>query len=129
MIKTSNCSIRAAEWVRAQRFANDRREPVHPFPEIDRLQRDQNLHARGGNDHDAAFSARTILASVAASAVNGMRAIIAPTMISRTDPSDGLDFSAGASNITGANPGASALSIARPRAARRHPNSCCELIP
>ncbi len=37
--------------------------------------------------------------------------------------------SAGASNITGAKPGASDLSIARPLADRRHPNSCCEVIP
>src|ERR1700722_623216 len=118
----------AAERVRAQRLVNHRREPVHPLAEIDRLHRDQDLHARGGNDHAAPFSARTILASVAPSAVNGTRATIAPTRISKTAPSSAA-FSAGTSNITGAKPGASDLSIARPLADRRHPNSCCEVIP
>ena len=118
----------AAERVRAQRLVNHRREPVHPLAEIDRLHRDQDLHARGGNDHAAPFSARTILASVAPSAVNGTRATIAPTRISKTAPSSAA-FSAGASNITAAKPGASDLSIARPLADRRHPNSCCEVIP
>jgi hypothetical protein len=117
----------AAERVRAQRLVNHRREPVHPLAEIDRLHRDQDLHARGGNDHAAPFSARTILASVAPSAVNGTRATIAPTRISKTAPSSAA-CSAGASNITGAKPGASDLSIARPLADRRHPNSCCEVI-
>ena len=73
----------AAERVRAQRLVNDCREPVHPLAEIHRLHRDQDLHARGGNDHAAPFSARTILASVAPSAVNGTRATIAPTRTSR----------------------------------------------
>ena len=98
---------------RPQRLVNHRREPVHPLAEIDRLHRDQDLHARGGNDHAAPFSARTILASVAPSAVNGTRATIAPTRISKTAPSSEA-FSAGPSNITGAKPGASDLSIARP---------------
>jgi len=54
-----------------------------------------------------------------------MRATIAPTVISRTAPSGGHGFYAGASNITGAKPGAPAAdSIARDRAARRQPNSC-----
>ena len=53
---------------------------------------------------------------------------IAPTRISKTAPSSAV-FSAGASNITAAKLGASDLSIARPRADRRHPNSCCEVIP
>src|SRR5271155_5243892 len=54
-----------AERVRAQRLANQRGEPIHPLAEIDRLHRDQNLRAQGGNDHVASFIARTILASVA----------------------------------------------------------------
>ena len=51
----------------------------------------------------------------------GSSSTIAPTRISKTAPSSAA-FSAGASNITAAKPGASDLSIARPLADRQdHP--------
>ena len=94
---------------------------------IDRLHRDQNFHAQRGNDHDAPFSARTILANVEPSVAKGIRATIPPTAISKSAPgcivSGGLAGSVGASNITGTKP-----RCALDRAAASRPSPTKQLL-
>jgi hypothetical protein len=99
----------AAIRIGTKALAHHCSKSVHAFTKIDRLRRDQYLHAAGGDDHEAAFTARRTSFSIAASTPGGMRMVAAPittSMVATSVPASG----------TGADttaPGASVSSTTR----------------
>ncbi len=122
---------RRRQRVRAQRPREPpAASPSIPLAEIDRLHRDQDLHAPRRNDHAAPFqrAERSSPASRRRRSTRNARDHRADEDFQDRSVQRSL-LSRRPSNITAAKPGASDLSIARPLADRRHPNSCCEVIP
>src|SRR2546426_2040276 len=112
----------AAIRIGTEALAHHGSKSVHALTEIDRLHRDQNLHAAGGNNHEAAFTARRTSFSVAASTPGGTRTVAGPISISmravsRTGP---------VAKTTGAK---ETRSAACSRASRRQVNTCCGVNP
>ena len=101
----------AAERVRAQRLVNHRREPVHPLAEIDRLHRDQTFTPEEGtimplpSARERSSPASRRRRSTERARPSRRRGF--PRPLRPAQPS------AGASNITGAKPGASDSSRSR----------------
>src|SRR5208282_2951288 len=116
----------AAIGIGTKTLAHHGSEPVHAFTEIDRLHRDQNLYAAGGNNHEAAFTARRTSFSIAASTPGGMRIVAAPITTSMGAASVPLSGTGAVAKTTGAKETPSA---ARSRASRRQVNTCCGVNP
>src|SRR5439155_1547799 len=112
----------AAIRIGTEALAHHGSKSVHALTEIDRLHRDQNLHAAGGNNHEAAFTARRTSFSVAASTPGGTRTVARPITISMLAASVLVSGTGPVAKTTGAK---ETLSAARSRASRRQVNTCC----
>src|SRR5438128_6837832 len=117
----------AAIRIGTEALAHHGSKSVHALTEIDRLHRDQNLHAAGGNNHEAAFTARRTSFSVAASTPGGTRTVARPITISMLAASVLVSGTGPVAKTTGAK---ETLSAARSRASRRQVNLLrCQSVP
>jgi len=91
----------AAIRVRTEALAHPGSQAIHALTKIDRLRRDQDLHAAGRNDHVAAFTARKTSFSIVASEPGGTRTVATPITISMIVASVLMSATGGAAITTG----------------------------